>query len=158
MPGPARECRARNAVTACIDLLAKAEKRRDDPWLDCLRFLTSLTGKDLERAADWKAWSIVVIDCWLHSDSASPQLIERTEGRWTVSNTAVVMASRTWGWSSGWKRLTEAVGELVGLFDGFGCFDREVVGPTDTVIADHGQVDEDVFGCKCRPDKAGRSG
>jgi hypothetical protein len=45
-------------------------------------------------AAAWKAWSNWVIACWVQFDSAAPQLIEITEGRLTLSCTAVVIASR----------------------------------------------------------------
>lgn len=43
-------------VDAAIALLAKVEKKREEPWLDCLRYLTSLSGKDLATADEWKGW------------------------------------------------------------------------------------------------------
>ncbi len=49
-----RKCAA--AVDPVIALLGRTEKGRDDPWLDCLRFLALVTGRDLVAAADWKAW------------------------------------------------------------------------------------------------------
>ncbi len=44
------------AFEPVIEVLGKVEKKRDDPRLDCLRFLTSITGKDLGTAAEWKDW------------------------------------------------------------------------------------------------------
>lgn len=44
------------AFDSVIEVLGKTEKKRDDPWIDCLRFLTAMTGKDLATAAEWKDW------------------------------------------------------------------------------------------------------
>jgi hypothetical protein len=48
--------KSKKAFDGVIELLGKIEKRRDEPWLDCLRFLTSLSGKDLGTASEWKDW------------------------------------------------------------------------------------------------------
>jgi len=44
------------AIEPMTELLAKVEKKRDEPWLDALRFFTTLTGKDLTTADEWKNW------------------------------------------------------------------------------------------------------
>lgn len=43
-------------IDPAIAILAKTEKKREDPWLDALRYLTTLTGKDLATAEEWKGW------------------------------------------------------------------------------------------------------
>lgn len=48
--------KSKRAFDPIIALVAKVEKRRDEPWLDCMRFLASLTGKDFGTAQDWKGW------------------------------------------------------------------------------------------------------
>jgi hypothetical protein len=48
--------KSKKAFDPVIELLAKTEKKREEPWLDCLRFLTTMSGKDLATADDWKSW------------------------------------------------------------------------------------------------------
>jgi uncharacterized protein YegL len=43
-------------VDAAIAIVGRTEKKREEPWLDALRYLTSLTAKDLATAQEWKDW------------------------------------------------------------------------------------------------------
>ncbi len=44
------------AMDTYISVLAKVEKKREDPWLDLLRALRAMTGQDLVTADEWKGW------------------------------------------------------------------------------------------------------
>lgn len=64
---------SKKAFDPIIELLAKVEKKREDPWLDCLRFLTTLTGQQFATAEEWKGW-------WLaKKDTFDPKKTARSQ-------------------------------------------------------------------------------
>lgn len=48
--------RSVKAMDTYIAVLAKVEKKREDPWLDLMRALRAMTGQDLVTADEWKGW------------------------------------------------------------------------------------------------------
>ncbi|MGH7294972.1 MAG: VWA domain-containing protein [Polyangiaceae bacterium] len=50
-----RKCKA--AIEPIIGILARVERRRDEPWQDAQTALVSMSGMtDIVKAADWKSW------------------------------------------------------------------------------------------------------